>query len=278
MDTEHDKNSVFREVDRLGWIGHCEWFDTIDSTNLVAKRWLNECAGRATELPAVFVSNEQTFGRGRGGNQWWSPSGCLMLTLVIPSSVLPPDVGDWSQLALVVGVALADVAEQAVTPQTSVQLKWPNDLYLEGKKCGGILIESHTDPSGEQFWLIGIGTNVRVNLDQAPQEVRNRATTLGLHQATDAPRLSVEGIFLDLLCALRHWILGWGQGELSWQQPWSARCLLHGKEVWVRIPGDREVRGACDGVDSTGRLIVRNSAGVELITSGEIIRWESFPT
>jgi BirA family biotin operon repressor/biotin-[acetyl-CoA-carboxylase] ligase len=282
MDAGPKRNSLLHEVDRLGWIGHREWFETIDSTNLAAKRWLTERDSRAPKLPSVFVSNEQTLGRGRGGNQWWSPAGCLMMTLVIPSSVLPPNVEQWNQLALVVGVALADVAEQNTSPQTMVQLKWPNDLYVDGKKCGGILIESHTCSSShsgrEQSWLIGIGTNVTVNLEEAPPNVANRATTLSLHQPPAGQSVSVEQVFLDLLSSLRHWILGWGHGKLSWHDPWGKRCLLHGKNVWVRVPGAHEVRGVCDGVDSTGRLIVRHNAGVALITSGEIIRWESFST
>ena len=278
MNAGSNENPVLQEVKRTGWIGHCQWYNSVDSTNLAAKRWLMDSSSGGPESPAVFVSDEQTLGRGRGGNQWWSPAGCLMMTLVIPGSVLPPNVDEWSQLAVVVGVALADVAEQTVSTATPVQLKWPNDLYLQGLKCGGILIESHSAPSGEQSWLIGIGTNVSVDLEQAPAEVRRRATSLHLHQNPGSTQVSVEEVFLDLVGSLRHWILGWGQGKLAWQESWSPRCLLHGKEVWIQIPGGREVHGVCDGVDSLGRLIVRGSTGVELITSGEIKRWESFST
>ncbi len=101
----HFEQSAQDEILSRGWVRQIEWFTEIDSTHNAARRSLLETPAR--ELPCLLVTQQQTAGRGRGGSSWWSPEGCLMLTLVLPGQALPSESNLWSQLALVTGLAVA---------------------------------------------------------------------------------------------------------------------------------------------------------------------------
>lgn len=278
-------HAATEEILSRRWVRHMDWYSEIDSTNSAAKRLLTE--SQAT-LPALIVADAQTAGRGRGDHQWWSPPGCLMFTLAIDSQQLPSDSSQWNQLALVCGVAVAETVNDLLTDTDrsnghtgkQVSLKWPNDVYLENKKCAGILIESGpsqeptasgSNPSGPANWLIGIGINVSVPFEKAPAEVAQRATSIAMHQpqAADIPTVLVE-----LVQHLETQIVGWKNGTQSWLATWQDYCLLTSKVVHARTGAGEQVIGLCEGVDSLGRLIVRHESGVALLSSAEILNWQ----
>lgn len=266
------------EILEQGWIESIVWKHQMDSTHSEARRWLTSTAPRP--LPALFVATEQTAGRGRSNHRWWSPAGCLMLTLAIDGASLPPDPNHWSQLALVCGIAVAETAECFIETKIA-HVKWPNDVYVLGKKCGGILIESENTisaeksrASGEQpgppVWLIGIGLNVNMDFSQAPDDLQSKATSLRQH-AVRPPGL--EAVLVELTTRLQRWIDGWATGDRHWATGWQERCLLSGRTVVARIPGGDRIRGRCEGVDGDGKLLVRSAQEMHLINSAEI---ESF--
>ena len=139
-----------------GWFKCTQYFDLIDSTNSAARRYATD---QPDGLPALFVADRQSGGRGRINRVWWSPPGCLMLTLAVSAQQLPAERQQWSQLALITAVA-ASAAIESVCPGAAVQLKWPNDLYLEGRKAGGILIELMSPAGRPAVGLSGLGINV----------------------------------------------------------------------------------------------------------------------
>lgn len=252
------------EILSRGWVKHIQWFSEIDSTHSAARNSLRQTP-EAT-LPSLFVAQRQTAGRGRGGHQWWSPDGCLMLTLALPGHALPIDSNLWSQLALVCGHAVARTAA-ACLPNEAVQLKWPNDVYARGKKMAGILIESAPQAS----WLVGIGLNVAVNWSDAPQEVAVKATCLS---SLAGRPLDLHVVLVELLDELERELLSWREGDSSWLTQWRERCLLTGKTVLVRQPPERELVGVCEGLDAAGRLIVRNVQSVQFLSTGEVLAWQ----
>jgi BirA family biotin operon repressor/biotin-[acetyl-CoA-carboxylase] ligase len=289
-----DRNSTRQTiVDELlgrGWLQRVSWLETIDSTNSQARR-LIELGGLA--LPALFVADRQTAGRGRSDHVWWSPEGCLMLTLVLPSELLPDNPNDWSQLALVCGVAVADAVEALAqtssaqscsvqaSPQQSpslCQLKWPNDLYVRGRKMAGILIESARLEGKSPGWLVGIGLNVNIDWGVAPPELAPRATCLTREtQRTQLP----EVVLLELLEQLQRWLVGWRTSQLHWLDGWRDRCLLTGKVVQVRVGHARVGSdssttsvGRCAGLDHQGRLLVQSEHGMQALSVGEVIHWQ----
>lgn len=252
-----------------GWLQSANWVGEVDSTNSWARRDLS-----STSLPALFVADSQTAGRGRSQNQWWSPSGCLMLTLVIPESEAPQSPEIQPLLALQVGIAVAETAEQFIEPNlrsslARVELKWPNDVYCGGKKLSGVLIETARQVNGGGAWLVGIGVNLNVDFERAPDDVRAKATSL-LQQTgfeVDLPSFLVE-----LISNLQSQVQAW-RDDVPWLDRWSQRCMLAGKVVHFSTPtGD--VVGRCEGVDSTGKLLIRDDTLLHEILSAEIVSWQ----
>ncbi len=263
------RQSAVDNVMRDGWIRFFDWQSEVDSTNLVAKRRV----AQDVALPALFVADSQTAGRGRSANHWWSPAGCLMLTLVIDESCAPENSADRPLLALLMGLAVGDTLRQWFPDQKGlaprVQLKWPNDVYVDGAKVCGILIESQGNPAGQTAWLIGIGINVDIESPRAPDDVKCKATCMSrsLGQA-----VSREAVLVQLIESVREWTARWRAGYV-WTSQWNDRCLLSGKVVRARSPASQIV-GRCEGVDPSGHLLVRDDQQLHQITAAEILDWQ----
>ncbi|GAB5402636.1 MAG: hypothetical protein Aurels2KO_08670 [Aureliella sp.] len=263
------KQSAIDAVLQDGWVQSVDWQAEVDSTNLVAKRAISS----GQEMPALFVADSQTAGRGRSSNQWWSPAGCLMLTLAVDETLAPESPTTRPLLALLCGIAVADTIrqwfpdEKGLAPR--VQLKWPNDVYLDGSKVCGILIESLASPSGSTVWLIGIGVNVDMDWATAPDEVKRKATcmTRSLGQV-----ITREAVLVQLIDSVQQWVERWRDGY-AWTDCWNERCLLSGKVVRARSPASQIV-GRCEGVDSLGHLLVRDDQQLHQITAAEILDWQ----
>lgn len=254
------------EILQAGWIKTIEWFPEIDSTSSHAKRWLETLP--TAPSPTVFVADSQTAGRGRSDHQWWSPDGCLMLTVVLGPDWMPADSNLWSQLALVSGLGVCHAANNVIGSEVAADLmvKWPNDLYLSGKKCAGILIES----APKQCWLVGIGLNVHVDFRNAPDDLAKKATSL---QDCADRELGTPEVLVELLQNLSLRLSSWRAEPDSWYTEWQERCLLTGKHVRARLPHARELEGTCQGVDMQGRLLLKTACGIQIINAGEILSW-----
>jgi len=147
---------------------HISHFFRTDSTNRVALE-----LGHAGEPEgAVVVAEEQTAGRGRAGRAWHSERGTgLYVTLLLRPRLAPVQA---PLLTMMAGIS-AQSAVAAVTG-LNVDLKWPNDLLLAGKKIGGILTEMHAEPTLVKFIIVGIGLNV--NQEKFPADLASQATSL----------------------------------------------------------------------------------------------------
>lgn len=243
-----------------GWIQRVSWFEEIDSTNAEARR-----SGPGTGLPALYVADRQTAGRGRLQRSWWSPEGCLMFTLAIGEESLPLVASQWGQLALVSGLAVANTLARFVAAH-AIQLKWPNDVYIRQRKIAGILIEATP-----KVWLIGIGLNVAMQWEQAPEEVASRATCM-LRASGSAPERTL--VLVELLEELQQWLTAWRTGDPTWRQAWRDRCLLTGRIARIRLTEREVITGKCEGIDDQGRLIVRDEQSVHFLPAGEVIEWQ----
>ena len=189
----------------------------------------------------LVTAGEQTAGRGRQGRAWSAPPGAaLLMSLVLRD---PPRL-----LPLAAAVAVAEV----VGP--SAQIKWPNDVLVDGGKVAGVLAESRPQ---EGWAVLGIGLNVAVSLDDLPSGVRARAATMGL-----APR-DVEMVLARLLDALGR-ALRLDPPDLL--AAWAARDALRGEDVtWA------QGRGRAAGVDGDGRLVVDlPGGGRTTLDAGEV--------
>ncbi len=235
----------------------------LDSTNSELMR-----RARAAQLePVLLVAQRQTAGRGRLGRQWHSaPGDALMFSFGLP---LAP--ADWSGLSLAVGVAVAEALHPAIC------LKWPNDLWLGGRKMGGILIETAltgapADAGGaldlrlggggdkRRFCVIGIGLNLA---QPASAGLSTPPAWLGeLWPGVDAGR-ALQKVAVPLVQALQAFER---DGFAPFRARFNARDALAGRPVKLSDGTEGLARGAGE----TGALLVHTAAGVTAVTSAEV--------
>ena len=170
-----------------------EWHDELDSTNRVAvARVLELWAQEKSADGFVIAARRQTAGRGQHGRIWASPAGGLYMSAVVET--VPSQVRD--RLALVAGVAVTE----ALVPGagSSPQIRWPNDVLLNGKKVAGILCEA---VSQGQRWatVIGIGININTQRADLPRELQNSSTSL---REWDGKSRNIEAFALLVLACL----------------------------------------------------------------------------
>lgn len=230
-----------------GPLGHPHvHLDVVDSTNALAKEKASSGAAHGT----VFTAGEQTVGRGRQGRTWVAPAGSALLMSVI----LRPVEAGHRFAPLAAALAVAETCEDLAG--VSAAIKWPNDVWIDGRKVSGILVEARADQDPEKSWVVvGIGLNTRVRLEDMPEELRETATTLGLDPGVDALK--------PLLARLDYWI-GAPVPELI--AAWQKRDALRGRKIsWDGGAG------IADGIDDEGGLRVRLDDGSEVsIGAGEV--------
>ncbi len=216
---------------------------SIDSTNDVAR----ELAAGGAAQGTVVTAAEQTAGKGRQGRSWTAPAGKALLY----SAILRPLDARHVLLPLAVPLAVAEAAE-AVAP-IECAIKWPNDVWIEGRKCAGVLIEARPQ---DGWAVIGVGLNVSIEPHEFPAELRETATSLG-RGAT------VEGSVHALNESLSRWADTDPQEVLD---AFRERDALRGREVsWAKGSG------IADGVDERGNLLVETPNGERVaLGAGEV--------
>lgn len=243
-----------------------EHFPVTDSTNSRATGLAEKGAPEGT----VVTADEQTSGRGRMGRRWVSPPGLnLYVSLLLRPPIEPVRA---PQMTMLTAVALAEGVEDACN--VPVRLKWPNDLYLDDRKCAGILAEMSADPDRVRHVVIGVGLNVNGTENDFPEELRERATSLRILAGRTFRRIDVLAAFLARF--ERAYATFLSEGSLrSFLPAWERRSLLTGRRVLLRIR-DEEVRGTAAGVDETGtlRFLRDGSREEESVCSGEILEFE----
>lgn len=230
------------------------WYPEIGSTNDVA----STLAERGEPEGTVIVADAQTAGRGRLGRTWASPGGAGLYLSII----LRPDPSFAGLVTLAAGVAVAEGIERATG--LPVVLKWPNDVYVEGRKLAGILAEAVSSFAV----VLGIGINV---LPAAyPQDVAARATSLEteLGRAVDRGAVLAECL---VAFALRYDDLR-STRSADVVRAWKARAAAtFGRRVAWESSGV-QLEGIAQGVDGDGALLVQTPQGMLRIISGEV-RW-----
>ena len=224
--------------------------ETLDSTNKEARRM----AEQGSLGPLWIVARSQTEGRGRRGNIWISEPGNLFATLLIQEP---------SKTAAELGFAASLAAGEAVgayVDRERVRLKWPNDVLLDGRKVGGILLETLKGNS----LAIGIG----MNLARHPLKTQFAATSLcaALGHAPDP-----EDVLAKLAGRLGAWYEIWrGRGFAALRDAWLERAAGLGGEIRARLPGN-EICGVFENLDQDGALLLRKpDRELTRITAGEV--------
>ncbi|MGH8219240.1 MAG: biotin--[acetyl-CoA-carboxylase] ligase [Steroidobacteraceae bacterium] len=261
---------VLRRIRRLDAV----W--SVDSTNaaLLARNDL------AAELADILVAEYQTAGRGRLGRAWLAPPGgsiCLSIGWTFPE--LPPDL---ASLGLAVGVCALRALRRHVpdhrlpaalqlpgTAQRGLALKWPNDLVLEDRKLGGILIEMRAESAGPAYVVVGIGINLFLDAKLLKRVAATGTTAADLASAGADPRrrnalaADLAGEIVGGLSRFRY------EGLRPYLEEWRAADSLCSRAVTVRT-ADISWKGIARGVDSSGALLVETAQGMQKVFSGDI--------
>ncbi len=247
-------------------------YDQIDSTNLRARNLAQTNPGQ----PLLVSARRQLAGRGRLGRTWQSPTGGAWFSLAWPCRHA---VDAYSQASLTAGLVMHRVlCERYGLDAASLQVKWPNDLLLDGRKVCGILCEWQAGgPGAPGTLIVGVGVNVAIDMAQLPAELRQRAGTIrstwrdeadGEAIATDVRSL-IDVAGSRLIEALRRFEnIGF---DTVTRESVQARLAWMGQVVNVRM-GGRQWSGRILGLDDHGRLEVTgvDGRGAERLDSGEI--------
>lgn len=253
------------------FIDEVDYHDEIDSTNTRAAA-IVAAAPPSDRTTLLVLADHQTAGRGRGQNQWWSAPGALTFSVLLRDANFALPKHRWPLVALTAGLAVCRALDQFLTasPQSPVpgpQLKWPNDIYLGGRKLGGILVEAATGQQGSI--IVGIGLNINNSAVTAPPDLREKVTALG-DAGREIPRIDVLTL---LLRELADGLNELTSGGSRWQTEFAARSLLTGRKVELDLPSG-PIEGICEGIDQDGALLVATPAGQERIVSGTVTRFE----
>lgn len=221
-----------------------------DSTNERAKA----LALRGAPHGTLVTAGAQTAGRGRLGRAWVAPPGAGVL-----ASVLLRGLSERAALLpLAAAVAVCEACERCAAVECAI--KWPNDVWIDGRKVAGILLEGRP----QEGWLaLGIGLNVTTRADRLPEELRTTATSLAIATgASEATTPGVEAVLAALLEALERRLAARPDDVL---RAWGQRDALSGRPVrW------QEGEGVAEGIDASGALLVSTPGGRVELRAGEV--------
>jgi BirA family transcriptional regulator, biotin operon repressor / biotin---[acetyl-CoA-carboxylase] ligase len=235
-------------------------FQETTSTNDVVEKMARDGVGEGV----VVFAEKQTKGRGRLGRAWLSPGyRGLWFSVLLRPSMLPQEV---TRITILAAAALA----RAIAGQTKldVEIKWPNDLLLRGRKFGGILMELGAEPDRINHVVLGIGLDVNLAAGEFPLELRKLATSLRLEsgQPVNRAELAVR-ILLELDRDYERLNKG-GFSEIA--EEWEQLCSTLGREVTIRM-GPRVLQGRAEALDSDGALLLRTQHGhLERVLGGDV--------
>lgn len=233
---------------------------TIPSSNDLARELIDFYFQEEQLLsPTVLVAEEQPRARGRNGRQWKAPKGRgLYLTFV-------QAVGEHDPLPLLT-LAVARWVREAIRDSSGLAacLKWPNDLYIERRKLGGVLAEARTQ-GGDTYLAVGIGINVRGAADELGIP---HATTIEQETGRSVPLAPLLQAILDRVDR------GLADTERSREVTEWERASIHrpGDRMRVRSAG-KEVVGEYRGIDSSGFLRLVTPTGETVVSNGELEEW-----
>lgn len=249
---------------RTSFLGRCLFtYRIIGSTNETART----LAAAGVPDGTLLVAEEQTGGRGRRGNDWYSPAGGgIWASLVLRPGISARQLGSVGMLASL-SICLGIEQHTGLKPS----IKWPNDLFLDGKKLGGVLCEADWRGGQLQYLVLGFGLNV--NMDKFPGKLTGSCISLSQALGSEIHR---TGLLAEILLRLEE---GYFQlladGFASFLPRVQVRDYLKGRQVLVEFEDGSRLAGVAGGIDENGALLVqeRDSNRMRSITSGHLVQY-----
>jgi BirA family transcriptional regulator, biotin operon repressor / biotin---[acetyl-CoA-carboxylase] ligase len=234
--------------------------ESCGSTNDEARRWATAGAPDG----AVVTALHQTKGRGRAGRVWHSPMGGGLYFSLVVRPKLPPSQAP--RLSLVVGLALAEALDELLPLEPRALVKWPNDVFIGGKKVSGVLLELSVKEGLCEFLIVGVGLNV--NTEEFPEELQEIATSMALAANT---RFDLSEVLWVALRHLETCIDALARGEFSsLLNRWRTRSYTLQRQVMITQP-EGNMTGIAVDLDAEGALLIRVESGqVFTIVAGDV--------
>lgn len=232
------------------------YFEQLESTNETADQLAREGCPEGT----VVLANEQTRGKGRKGNAWFSPADRnLYFSLVLRTAA--------ASLKYLPYMACLSVQRALARSGVNADLKWPNDVVVRDRKLCGILIQTSMEDQKLQFAVTGCGINV--NVMEFPEELRGAATSVALETGSVQPR---EALLASVLLEFER--LYEKIDETAWEE-FSAgleRSSTYLRGCQVKIMQDGEaLEGTTAGLDGYGGLKIMTASGERTVYAGEVV-------
>lgn len=229
--------------------------DVLDSTN----EWLKDNASKMVDKSAC-LAKQQTAGRGRSGNEWVSKTGNYYGSFFLrPQNMTLKEAG---LVSFVTSLALYDVLSKFLEGRAEIGLKWPNDVFVEGKKISGILLESETDPKNLiDYLIVGVG----VNLSHAPNI--DTATALSDYMTPPTPEEFLSFFSTAFEARYDDFCV---HGFEPIRQTWLDHALFKGEKIRIRLPKET-FYGVFEDIDTNGHLLARMDDGtLKRVASGDV--------
>lgn len=228
-------------------------FNEVDSTNDVAM----ELAEKGAVEGEVVIARSQKKGRGRAGRGWESSSD----NNVYMSVILRPDsLPNIACITLVTGIAVAEALKNFA--EGELKVKWPNDIWLNGKKLCGILAEK-----GDTFVVVGVGVNVNSTFNEFSPEVGRIATSLAIESGR---KYDVEKVIASICREFeRSYASLKSEGFRPFKKLFDKWSLVNGKRISVTFGKDVR-QGMASGIDDDGALLLENDGAIQRVIAGDV--------
>ncbi len=249
----------FNKYKKGDWDVHI--FESCTSTFDEAKNLISEDTANGT----MVISEIQTSGRGRQRRQWVSPEGGLWMSVIFRPKL---NAAELAPVTILCAVAAAKAIEE-LYPNIEPQIKWPNDIYIKGKKVCGILAETVVKNSGIEYFIAGIGINAN-NAVKSTEEIKNISTSLKengaqviIEQLASLINDNLIGLIKEYeACRSLEFILDYYTKKMLW--------INEEAELKNTITGKVSKSGTTKGIGEKGELLLETESGTEKIVSGEL--------
>ena len=262
QDTDYIKSSEISKDLNTKYIGKNLYvFKEVISTNTLAKFLsMND-----VENGTVIISEKQTQAKGRSGKHWASPLGGVWLSIILNPNV---DHSKLPLITLATGVAVAKTLESIGVENP--EIKWPNDIMINGKKVCGILTEAVAKFNTIENVIIGVGIDANLDIEQFPEELQSGTTTLKKELGRDGNENLLIKTFLEEFEKISEQFSHEGYEDIL--KEWRKRSYSIGKIVEVREPFNTYYDAYVLGISKEGALVVEKIDGtLEKVISGECI-------
>lgn len=242
-----DKNNVYT-------------YDQVDSTNTIAKKLANE----GKEEGTFVIAEEQLKGKGRMGREWVSPHGKgIWVSFILRPEILPVHA---SEITFVIAVGIMEGIKKYTGHD--VKIKWPNDILINGKKIVGILTEISAEMERINYIVAGVGINANQNVDDFPEEIKIKATSLKIATGKNINRNELLRKIIEEMENI--YFLYKKKGFERILEIWEQNNITLGRRVKA-ITFDGEIVGYAEKIDKEGYLIIRDDSGKEnKILAGDV--------